>query len=224
MWSQWLRHNDIALWRTYHPVVTKTEEGSWDVIQTSIISQPSFQWEKTIRGRDWNQKKRRIYRVENCHIKEFWIGSIKRGLPICPQVVDSSLSWILQSLKSHPKIYSATAGITWSRQLSPVIMSLSAPYPVSLTVLTGASGVLGSAIYKALKKANHSVVGLSYTKKAEGLLQLDLTDSNAVQFLIQYQRPDCGFPWNLCNLSDISVLTRFNFQGSFTVRRNDAPT
>ncbi|KAF7763564.1 hypothetical protein Agabi119p4_8101 [Agaricus bisporus var. burnettii] len=57
-------------------------------------------------------------------------------------------------------------------------------------IVTGASGVLGSAIYKALKKANHSVVGLSYTKKAEGLLQLDLTDSNAVQFLIQYQRPD----------------------------------
>lgn len=61
-------------------------------------------------------------------------------------------------------------------------------------VWTGASGVLGSAVYKAFKSASHSTIGLAHSRAREDLLPLDLTDEEAVQTFLQVAEPDCQYP------------------------------
>lgn len=56
--------------------------------------------------------------------------------------------------------------------------------------VTGASGVLGSAIYKALKETDHSTIGLANSRAGEGLVQLDLTDKDVVSKFFQEHKPD----------------------------------
>jgi len=48
-------------------------------------------------------------------------------------------------------------------------------------LVTGASGVLGTAVYNAFQRADVHVVGLSYSQVKEGLVRLDLTDDLLVQ-------------------------------------------
>lgn len=43
-------------------------------------------------------------------------------------------------------------------------------------LVTGASGVLGTAVYNAFRRAGAYTVGLSYSQVKEGLVRLDLTD------------------------------------------------
>ncbi|KXN92146.1 Methionine adenosyltransferase 2 subunit beta [Leucoagaricus sp. SymC.cos] len=59
-----------------------------------------------------------------------------------------------------------------------------------LTLGIGASGVLGSAIYRAFGKTNHSVTGLAHTRTQGRLKQLDLTDQVTVQQFLRELKPD----------------------------------
>lgn len=53
--------------------------------------------------------------------------------------------------------------------------------------------MLGSAIYRAFKKTDHSIVGLAHSRKAEELVQLDLTDKDAVSKFLREHTPDCKY-------------------------------
>ncbi|KAJ3570133.1 hypothetical protein NP233_g4595 [Leucocoprinus birnbaumii] len=57
-------------------------------------------------------------------------------------------------------------------------------------VITGASGVLGSAIYRALKTTNHAVIGLANSRAQGGLSKIDLTDQSAIQDFLRESKPD----------------------------------
>ncbi|KAF5356937.1 hypothetical protein D9756_006617 [Leucocoprinus leucothites] len=57
-------------------------------------------------------------------------------------------------------------------------------------VVTGASGVLGSAIYRALRATDYSVVGLANSRTQGELSKLDLTDQAAVQDFLRQSKPD----------------------------------
>ncbi|KAL1730544.1 hypothetical protein EV714DRAFT_284024 [Schizophyllum commune] len=60
-------------------------------------------------------------------------------------------------------------------------------------VITGASGVLGSAIRKAFESASgkdYEVIPLSHSQSGNGLIPLDLTDSGKVEELLSSKKPD----------------------------------
>ncbi|KAK2461286.1 hypothetical protein APHAL10511_006813 [Amanita phalloides] len=57
-------------------------------------------------------------------------------------------------------------------------------------IVTGASGVLGSAVYDAFQKSGHDVIGLSHSRGGKGLIQLDLTDEEEVDKLFERNRPE----------------------------------
>jgi len=57
-------------------------------------------------------------------------------------------------------------------------------------IVTGASGVLGTAIYTAFHSAGHDVIGLAYSRPAPRLHQLDLCDPGAVDKFFQEVKPD----------------------------------
>ncbi|KAL1742544.1 hypothetical protein HDZ31DRAFT_84081 [Schizophyllum fasciatum] len=61
-------------------------------------------------------------------------------------------------------------------------------------VITGASGVLGSAIRKAFDEASASkgyeVIPLSHSQSGNGLIPLDLTDSGKVEDFLSSKKPD----------------------------------
>ncbi|TDL22786.1 NAD(P)-binding protein [Rickenella mellea] len=48
-------------------------------------------------------------------------------------------------------------------------------------IVTGASGVLGSAVFKAFKSEGHDVLGLAHSRSTEELKKLDLIDEAAVR-------------------------------------------
>jgi S-adenosylmethionine synthetase len=56
-------------------------------------------------------------------------------------------------------------------------------------LVTGASGVLGTAVYDAFKAAAWDTIGLARSRIAPGLTQLDLLDEGAVEALVQQLRP-----------------------------------
>ncbi|KAG2067798.1 NAD-P-binding protein [Suillus decipiens] len=61
----------------------------------------------------------------------------------------------------------------------------------SKIVVTGASGVLGTAVYKAFEKAlRYEVVGLKNKSTASHLVQLDLTDKEATKRKLEEVKPD----------------------------------
>ncbi|TFK72105.1 NAD(P)-binding protein [Pluteus cervinus] len=58
-------------------------------------------------------------------------------------------------------------------------------------VITGASGVLGSAVFRAFKEAQtFDVIGLAFSKKGEGLINIDLINKEEVDKLFDSTRPD----------------------------------
>ena len=56
-------------------------------------------------------------------------------------------------------------------------------------IVTGASGVLGTAVYDAFRAAGWDTIGLARSRIAPGLTQLDLLDQDAVEALLQRSRP-----------------------------------
>jgi len=58
---------------------------------------------------------------------------------------------------------------------------------------TGASGVLGSAIYKAFETSGYLLLGLANSRAREGLRKLDLTDQTAVEDTLREVKPKCQF-------------------------------
>ncbi|GBC07082.1 hypothetical protein RclHR1_07230009 [Rhizophagus clarus] len=59
-------------------------------------------------------------------------------------------------------------------------------------IVTGASGLLGRAVYKTIKEtnSNYEVIGLAKSRVKNDLKQLDLTDKSAVESLIEEIKPD----------------------------------
>jgi S-adenosylmethionine synthetase len=57
-------------------------------------------------------------------------------------------------------------------------------------IVTGASGVLGTAVENALQAAGHEVTGLSHSRAGCGLVQLDLTKQDEVEKLFERIQPD----------------------------------
>ncbi|RPD75681.1 NAD(P)-binding protein [Lentinus tigrinus ALCF2SS1-7] len=57
-------------------------------------------------------------------------------------------------------------------------------------IVTGASGVLGSAVYAAFKSAGHTVLGLAHSRATDELKQLNLLDASATESLFSDFKPD----------------------------------
>ncbi|KAF0560712.1 NADP-binding protein [Gigaspora margarita] len=57
-------------------------------------------------------------------------------------------------------------------------------------IVTGASGLLGRAVCKAFREAGHEVIGLAKSRAKNGLKQLDLTDKDKLESLIQELKPN----------------------------------
>jgi len=57
-------------------------------------------------------------------------------------------------------------------------------------VVTGASGVLGSVVFKAFKEDNHDVRGLAYSRGNDELIKIDLTNEQEVATFLETFRPD----------------------------------
>jgi len=57
-------------------------------------------------------------------------------------------------------------------------------------LVTGASGVLGTAVYAAFAKAGHTALGLAYSRPAEGLRQVNLLDRAQTEALVREFHPD----------------------------------
>ena len=56
-------------------------------------------------------------------------------------------------------------------------------------IVTGASGVLGTAAYDAFRAAGWDTIGLAHSRVAPGLTRLDLLDEGSVEALFQQFRP-----------------------------------
>ncbi|KAF8637839.1 hypothetical protein AX17_002468 [Amanita inopinata Kibby_2008] len=56
-------------------------------------------------------------------------------------------------------------------------------------IVTGASGVLGTAVRKAFQASGHEVLGLSHSRSGDGLVQLDLTKPEEVNKMFEGFRP-----------------------------------
>ncbi|CAL1699582.1 unnamed protein product [Somion occarium] len=57
-------------------------------------------------------------------------------------------------------------------------------------IVTGASGVLGSAVYSAFKNAGHTTLGLAHSRTTGDLQKLDLLDQDAVAKVFGEFKPD----------------------------------
>ncbi|TBU22534.1 NAD(P)-binding protein [Dichomitus squalens] len=57
-------------------------------------------------------------------------------------------------------------------------------------IVTGASGVLGSAVYAAFKLAGHTVIGLAHSRPTDELKQLNLLDEDATESFFAEFKPD----------------------------------
>jgi len=58
-------------------------------------------------------------------------------------------------------------------------------------VVTGASGILGSAVFNALQKFDqYHVIGLAHSRPSPELVQLDLLDTERLEVFLKEQRPD----------------------------------
>ena len=60
-------------------------------------------------------------------------------------------------------------------------------------IITGASGVLGSAVYNVFKAAGNPVLGLAHTRATKELVALDLLDFPAVDGAFADFEPDSEF-------------------------------
>jgi len=57
-------------------------------------------------------------------------------------------------------------------------------------MITGASGLLGRAIFEKLFTDNFNILGTSFSRYNEDLLKLDLTDFNLVRKCVDKFQPD----------------------------------
>ncbi|KAH7886831.1 hypothetical protein F5I97DRAFT_1058161 [Phlebopus sp. FC_14] len=57
-------------------------------------------------------------------------------------------------------------------------------------LITGASGVLGAAVYNAFKNVGHDVLGLAYSQSKEGLPKVNLVDTEQTAQLFAKVKPD----------------------------------
>ncbi|KAI0763433.1 NAD-P-binding protein [Trametes elegans] len=57
-------------------------------------------------------------------------------------------------------------------------------------IVTGASGVLGTAVYNAFKSAGHTVLGLAHSRPKDDLKQLDLTDAAQTERVFSDFKPN----------------------------------
>ncbi|KAJ3042851.1 Methionine adenosyltransferase 2 subunit beta [Rhizophlyctis rosea] len=60
---------------------------------------------------------------------------------------------------------------------------------VPRVIITGASGLLGRAVYKVFREGGYDVVGTAFTRAKDDLVQLDLTDFDAVTNFVAEQKP-----------------------------------
>ena len=58
-------------------------------------------------------------------------------------------------------------------------------------IVTGASGVLGSAVFSAFKQDEQDVTGLAFSRTNDELVKIDLTDKDQVAAFFEAYRPDC---------------------------------
>lgn len=58
-------------------------------------------------------------------------------------------------------------------------------------IITGASGVLGSAVYSAFKEAGHEVLGLARTRPSNDLVKLDLLNYPETKATFSEFKPEC---------------------------------
>jgi nucleoside-diphosphate-sugar epimerase len=63
-------------------------------------------------------------------------------------------------------------------------------------LFTGASGVLGSAIYRAFRESDCLLTGLANSRAQGGLDKLDLTHQAATQNFFRELKPDCRFSFS----------------------------
>ncbi|TPX56884.1 hypothetical protein PhCBS80983_g04227 [Powellomyces hirtus] len=68
-------------------------------------------------------------------------------------------------------------------------MPLIASTPPKVLV-TGASGLLGRAVYKRLREGGFDVIGTAFTRAVGDLQKLDLVDFEAMEAFVQAQRPN----------------------------------
>ncbi|KAJ3057578.1 Methionine adenosyltransferase 2 subunit beta [Rhizophlyctis rosea] len=59
---------------------------------------------------------------------------------------------------------------------------------VPRVIVTGASGLLGRAVYKVFREGGYDVVGTAFTRAKDGLERLDLTDFEAVTKFVSEQK------------------------------------
>ncbi|KAI9313539.1 RmlD-like substrate binding domain-containing protein [Dichotomocladium elegans] len=58
-------------------------------------------------------------------------------------------------------------------------------------IVTGASGLLGRAVFRTFKNAGHDVIGIALTRADRpGFVKLNLTDADAVKGLMEVQQPE----------------------------------
>ncbi|KAK4700520.1 hypothetical protein P7C70_g5723, partial [Phenoliferia sp. Uapishka_3] len=57
-------------------------------------------------------------------------------------------------------------------------------------IVTGASGLLGRAVFQAFKAGGHDVTGTAFTRSGEGLVKVDLQDKAALERLIKEKKPE----------------------------------
>ena len=67
-------------------------------------------------------------------------------------------------------------------------------------IITGASGVLGGAVYNAFKAAGNPVLGLAHTRATKELVALDLLDFAAVDGAFADFEPDSASLGRYCFL------------------------
>ena len=60
-------------------------------------------------------------------------------------------------------------------------------------IVTGASGVLGTAVYDELKANGYTVLGLAHSRAKDGLVSLDLINKKDVERAFGDFRPDCMY-------------------------------
>ena len=62
-------------------------------------------------------------------------------------------------------------------------------------VVTGASGVLGTAVYSSFKNSGYHTLGLAHSRSTNELVKLDLLDKDAVERTFEEFKPDreCSF-------------------------------
>lgn len=89
-------------------------------------------------------------------------------------------------------------------------------------IVTGASGVLGTAVYDAFSTSGHEVLGLAHSRPKGDLVKLDLLDNAAVERTFGDFKPDCMLCITIsCSTKVLKVVL---CKGSSTVQPNDGPT